>query len=214
MMTIGIYWLVKRLYRAKPILLFSPLLVTPIVLVCLLIWLHIPYESYNTGAKWLSYMLQPATVAFAVPLYKHFSLLKKNASQIIVSVLAGSAVAVVSSAMLSEVLRIDKQVEYSLIPRSVTTPIAMDVSRMIGGVPSITAVLVLATGLFGSLIGPSIIRYLRIQDDIARGVMLGTSAHGAGTSKAFEFSPVSGTVSSVSMILAAVATLAAASLLT
>lgn len=103
-------------------------------------------------------------------------------------------------------MHVDKQVMYSLIPRSITTPIAMNVSAMIGGVPSITAVLVLITGLLGSFIGPYVISYLKIQDDIARGVLLGTSAHGAGTSKAFELGSLTGTVSSISMILAALVT--------
>ncbi|MED4584590.1 LrgB family protein [Brevibacillus choshinensis] len=204
--TIAVYLIAKRLYRFKPILLFSPLLFTPVVLVCLLIGTHTSYESYNAGGKWLAYMLQPATIAFAVPLYKHYPLLKKHAAQILVSVLSGSAVAVVSSALLALLMHVDKQVMYSLIPRSITTPIAMNVSEMIGGVPSITAVLVLITGLLGSFIGPYVISYLKIQDDIARGVLLGTSAHGAGTSKAFEIGSLTGTVSSISMILAALVT--------
>lgn len=212
--TIVIYFAAKRLYRIKPILLFSPLLLTPISLVCLLLLTHTTYDSYNSGSKWLSNMLQPATVAFAVPLYKHYALLKKHAVQIVVGVIAGSAIAVVSSALLAESLHLDKQVMFSMIPRSITTPIAMNVSQMIGGVPSITAVLVLMTGLLGATIGPSIIRTLRIHDDIARGVLLGTSAHGAGTSKAFELSAVSGTVSSISMILAALVTLIATTLVT
>lgn len=204
--TIFLYLIAKRLYRCKPILLFSPLLFTPVALVFLILGTHTAYEAYNAGGKWLAYMLQPATIAFAVPLYKHFPLLKKHASQIVVSVTAGSAVAVVSSALLALLMHVDKQVMFSLIPRSITTPIAMNVSEMIGGVPSITAVLVLITGLLGSLIGPYIISYLRIQDDIARGVLLGTSAHGAGTSKAFEIGSLTGTVSSISMILAALVT--------
>ncbi|MGG4497645.1 CidB/LrgB family autolysis modulator [Brevibacillus reuszeri] len=204
--TIFIYLIAKRLYRYKRILLFSPLLFTPIVLVIVLLCTHTSYDTYNAGGKWLAYMLQPATIAFAVPLYKYYPLLKKHAAQITISVVAGSVVAVVSSALLALLLHIDHQVLFSLLPRSITTPIAMNVSEMIGGVPSITAVLVLLTGLLGSVIGPYIISYLRISDDIARGVLLGTSAHGAGTSKAFELSPISGTVSSISMILAALVT--------
>ncbi|WP_289140943.1 LrgB family protein [uncultured Brevibacillus sp.] len=204
--TIFIYLIAKRLYRYKRILLFSPLLFTPIVLVIVLLCTHTSYDTYNAGGKWLAYMLQPATIAFAVPLYKYYPLLKKHAAQILISVVAGSAVAVVSSALLALLLHVDHHVLFSLLPRSITTPIAMNVSEMIGGVPSITAVLVLITGLLGSVIGPYIISYLRISDDIARGVLLGTSAHGAGTAKAFELSPISGTVSSISMILAALVT--------
>ncbi|GEB35646.1 MULTISPECIES: LrgB family protein [Brevibacillus] len=206
LLTIVIYLTAKRLYRYRPIMLFSPILFTPLLLVVLLLCAQIPYADYNEGGKWLAYMLQPATIAFAVPLYKHYPLLKKHAAQIMISVVSGSAVAVISSAVLALLLHTDQQVLYSLLPRSITTPIAMNVSQMIGGVPSITAVLVLMTGVLGSIIGPYIIAYLRISDDIARGVLLGTSAHGAGTSKAFEISPISGTVSSISMIVAALVT--------
>ncbi|CAM3417362.1 CidB/LrgB family autolysis modulator [Marinicrinis lubricantis] len=205
--TLVVYILAKRAYSAKKMFWLSPLLVTPAALVVLLIFTHTSYETYNSGGKWLSYMLSPATVAFAIPLYKHYPLIKKHASQILISVLAGAAVAAVSSALMAFVLHLNPQIVYSLVPRSVTTPIAMDVSEWIGGIPTITAVFVILTGILGSAIGPAIIRLFRIKDDVARGVLLGTSAHGAGTSKAFEFSSLAGTVSSVSMIIAALVTL-------
>lgn len=208
--TIGIYWLAKRSYRLKPIVILSPLLITPVLLVLALIWTNTPYETYNKGGQWLSYMLQPATVAFAIPLYKHYAIIKKHAAEILVSVISGSAIAVISSAWIAGELHLDKELIYSMIPRSVTTPIAMNVSQMIGGIPAITAVFVIMTGVLGTVVGPFVIRVFRIRSDIARGVLLGTGAHGAGTSKAFEFSTISGTVSSVSMILAALITMFAA----
>ncbi|ULL13124.1 LrgB family protein [Paenibacillus sp. H1-7] len=205
--TVIIYIAAKRLHRFKPSLLLSPIIVTPAVLVILLLATGTSFESYNTGAHWLSDMLQPATIAFAIPLSKHFALIKKHAAEILVSVLSGSAVAVASSVWMARALRLNDQLAFSLLPHSVTTPIAMNVSQSIGGIPTITAVAVMMTGIFGSIIGPYVIRMCNIRGDIARGVLLGTSAHGAGTSKAFEFSSVSGTVSSISMILAAVITL-------
>lgn len=108
---------------------------------------------------------------------------------------------------IAKVLHLNTQIVDSLIPRSVTTPIAMGVSESIGGIPAITAVFVIMTGLLGSIIGPIIIQLFRIENEIARGVLLGTGAHGAGTSKAFEFSSITGTISSLSMILAALITL-------
>lgn len=206
-LTIGLYWGAKWCYKTKPKVYLSPLLTTPLLIVAFLLWTHISYESYNTGAQWLSNMLQPATIAFAVPLYKYFNILKKHATEILVSVLSGSVVAIVSSLFLARGLNLNTQIVDSLIPRSVTTPIAMGVSETIGGVPAITAVFVIMTGLMGAVIGPIVIRLLRIENEIARGVLLGTSAHGAGTSKAFEFSSIAGTISSLSMILAALITL-------
>ncbi|MNJ39590.1 Inner membrane protein YohK [compost metagenome] len=212
-LTLLIYGLSKRLYQARPRVYFSPLLVTPLVLIAGLMWAHIPYESYNSGGKWLSDMLQPATIAFAVPLYKYYNVLKKHAAVILVSVLSGSIVAMLSSAMLAEWMRLDHQLVSSLIPRSVTAPIAMSVSQAIGGVPNITAVFAVITGLLGSIIGPFVLKWFRIENEVARGVLLGTGAHGTGTSKAFELSSLTGTISSISMILAALFTLGAAPML-
>lgn len=213
LVTVTIYFASKRLYRYKPILLFSPVIVTPAVLVALLLATGTSFEAYNSGAHWLSDMLQSATIAFAVPLSKHFALIKKHATEILLSVLAGSGVAVASSIWLARTMELDEQLLNSLLPHSITTPIAMTVSQSIGGIPTVTAVAVMITGIFGSIIGPSVIRMCNIHSDIARGVLLGTSAHGAGTSKAFELGNIPGTVSSVSMILAAVITLLAVPLI-
>ncbi|GLX66439.1 LrgB family protein [Paenibacillus glycanilyticus] len=205
--TIAVYLLAKKLYRHKPMLLLSPLIVTPVLLIILLAVTKTSYAHYNAGAHWLSDMLGPATIAFAIPLSRHYDLIKQHAAQIIISVLTGSAAAVASSLWLAEGFGLDKSMTYSLIPHSTTTPIAMNVAETIGGIPTITAVAVMITGIFGSIVGPPIIRLFRIRNEVARGVMLGTSAHGAGTSKAFELGSISGTVSSVSMILTAILTL-------
>ncbi|AWB46342.1 CidB/LrgB family autolysis modulator [Paenibacillus sp. CAA11] len=210
--TLAVYWTSKRVYRAKPRIYLSPLLVTPLVLILCLLAAKIPFESYNKGGKLLTDLLQPATIAFAIPLYKYFNVLKKHAVVIFVSVLSGSIVAMITSAFLGKWMHMDTSLVNSLVPRSVTTPIAMNISQVIGGVPNMTAVFVIITGLLGSLIGPSVLKLFRIENEIARGVLLGTSAHGMGTSKAFEFSSLSGTISSISMILSALITLGVAPL--
>ncbi|MUG21355.1 CidB/LrgB family autolysis modulator [Paenibacillus macerans] len=211
--TLVIYYLAKRLYKIRPKVYLSPLLITPLFLVIGLMWAQIPYETYQAGGKWLSTMLQPATVAFAVPLYKYYNVLKKHAVEILISVLTGSVVAMFSSAFLAEWLHLDNDLITSLIPRSITTPIAMNVSQVIGGVPNITAVFVIITGLLGTMLGPLVVKLFRIENEVARGVLFGTSAHGTGTSKAFELSSLTGTISSISMILAALFTLGAAPML-
>ncbi|KKO54681.1 CidB/LrgB family autolysis modulator [Paenibacillus sp. DMB20] len=212
-LTLIIYWAAKKLYQRKNKVYFSPLLLTPIIIVVILMQTGVSYESYNEGAGWLSDLLQPATVAFAVPLYKNFQTLKKHAAEIMVSVISGSVMAIISSAFLAKWLHLSSSLTTSLVPRSITTPIAMNVSQVIGGVPNMTAVFVIMTGILGSMIGPSVMKVFRIKGDIARGILFGTSAHGTGTSKAFEFSSLSGTISSISMILAALFTLCAAPLL-
>ncbi|TCN01249.1 putative murein hydrolase (TIGR00659 family) [Paenibacillus sp. BK033] len=207
LITVVVYMLAQKIYRYKPIMLLSPLIVTPLVLIVLLAMTRTSYADYNTGAHWLSDMLGPATIAFAIPLSRHYDLVKKHAAQIMISVFTGSAAAVASSLWLAQGFGLNDKIIYSLIPHSATTPIAMNVSQSIGGIPTITAVAVMVTGIFGSLVGPPIIRLFRIRNEVARGVLLGTSAHGAGTSKAFELGSISGTVSSVSMILTAIITL-------
>jgi len=206
-LTLGVYYSAKKIYQKWSKVYLSPLLITPVILVVFLLSAGVPYESYNSGGQWLSDLLQPATVAFAVPLYKHFKVLKKHAVEIIASVLFGSIVAMVSSVFLAKWMHLSNSLVTSLMPRSITTPIAINVSQVIGGVPNITAVFVILTGLFGTIIGPSVLRIFHIDNEVARGVLLGTSAHGMGTSKAFEMSALSGTISSVSMILAALFTL-------
>lgn len=206
-LTIGFYIISKWGYKRIPRVYLSPLLITPLFIVIFLLCTHMSYTSYNSGGKWLSFMLQPATIAFAIPLYKHFNILKKHAAEIITSVLSGSIVAIISSILMARLFHLNTQIIDSLVPRSVTTPIAMGVAKNIGGVPSVTAVFVIITGLLGAIIGPQIVRILRIDNDIARGVLFGTSSHGAGTSKAFEYSPISGTISSLAMIIAAIVTL-------
>lgn len=211
--TVLLYVGAKWCYRRNPKVYLSPLVTTPMLITALLLVARIPYDTYNGGAKWLSIMLQPATIAFAVPLYKNRAVLKKHSLEIVASVLFGSIVAIVSSALLAEELHINAQIVNSLIPRSVTTPIAMEISQMVGGIPSVTAVFVIITGLLGPLLGPLVLRTCKIENEIARGVLFGTGAHVVGTAKAFEFGCATGTSSSLAMILAAIFTVCIAPLI-
>ncbi|MNJ36098.1 Holin-like protein CidB [compost metagenome] len=211
--TLMIYGISKKIYQRYPKVYLSPLLVTPLILIIILMTRGISFEDYNSGGQWLSKMLQPATIAFAIPLYKYYEVLKKHVVVILVSVLTGSVAAIVSSAFIAEMLRLDTSMVSSLIPRSVTTPIAMNISQIIGGVPNITAVFVIITGLLGTMLGPMILKWFHIENEVARGVLFGTGAHGTGTSKAFELSSLTGTISSISMIVSALLTLGIAPIL-
>lgn len=202
-LTLLVYLLAKRIYARSGKMYASPLIITPLIVIGFLLVTGIPYDSYNAGGKWLTNLLQPATIAFAIPLHKNFKVLKKHAAEIAAGVLSGTVIAVLSSMLLSKWLHLSGELATSLVPRSVTTPIAMSISQSIGGVPSITAVFVILTGVLGTMMGPSVLRLFRIDNEIARGVSLGTAAHGTGTSKAFEFSSLTGTISSISMILTA-----------
>ncbi|SDM56411.1 TIGR00659 family protein [Paenibacillus jilunlii] len=202
-LTVAVYLLAKRIYASSSKMYASPLIITPLLIISFLLLTGIPYESYNAGGKWLTDLLQPATIAFAIPLHKNFKVLKKHAAEIAAGVLSGTVMAVLSSMLLAKWMHLSGDLATSLVPRSVTTPIAMSISQSIGGVPSITAVFVILTGVLGTLMGPSVLRLFRIDNEIARGVSLGTAAHGTGTSKAFELSSLTGTISSIAMILTA-----------
>lgn len=202
-LTIAVYLLAKRIYASSGKMYTSPLIITPLLIIAFLLMTGNSYESYNAGGKWLSDLLQPATIAFAIPLHKNFKVLKKHAAEIAAGVLSGTVIAVISSIALAKWLHLSGDLATSLVPRSVTTPIAMSISQSIGGVPSITAVFVILTGVLGTMMGPSVLRLFRIDNEIARGVSLGTAAHGTGTSKAFELSSLTGTISSIAMILTA-----------
>lgn len=206
-LTVLVFWGAKRLYRRRQAILLSPVLVAPLLLM-LLIWVtNVPYQSYASGAKWLTSLLGPATVAMAVPMYRHFNILKQHAKEILAGVLLGSSLAILSSVLLATWVHLGVDTLLSLIPRSVTTPIAMEISRSVGGLPPMTAVFVIVTGISGIILGPLVIRWLPIRTPVARGVLFGMGAHATGTSKAFELGAVEGTVSSIAMILAAGMTL-------
>jgi putative effector of murein hydrolase len=171
--TVAVYAISRRLYGRYKWLVLSPLLVSPVVLVLLLTWLKQPYADYAAGTGSLGFLLGPATVAFAIPMHKHFDLLKKHAVEIITSVAAGSLVALLTSVPLAKVIHLSLATTLSLAPRSVTTPFAMAISSSVGGVPTLTAVFVIATGLFGMVAGPLVMRWFAIRTPIARGALMG-----------------------------------------
>lgn len=207
LLTIIFYYGAKALYGHIQFVLFSPLLVAPVALVICLLRFHIPYSNYIVGGKWLTLLLQPAIVAFALPLYKHYEILKKYFPVIVLSVLVGTFSALLSSALLGLWANFNPQIIVSLAPRSVTTPLAIDVSNNLGGIPSLTAVFVILTGLMGLIIGPLLIRLLRLRSPISKGVLLGTGAHGCGTSTALTLGSLEGTIASLAMIFAGLATI-------
>ncbi len=201
--TIVIFYACKALYQKFRKEWLTPILISPLVIILLLLVTGTSYESYNAGADILSNLLGTATVAFAVPIYKNFDLLKKHAFEIVLSIAIGSAVAIASSFIIALVVGLNDELVHSLVPRSVTTPIAMDISNMIGGSPTLTAVFVMTTGILASLLAPIVMRICRFQKPSARGLMLGMGAHGTGTSKAFELGELEGTFASLAMIVAA-----------
>ena len=203
LVTILVYQSSKWLYKRYPLVFLFPIITSVLTMIVFLIVSRTPYSHYMSGAKWLSDLLAPATVAFAIPLHKHFDLLRSHAVEIVGSVFTGAFTSIVSTVLLADTLHFNAQLAGSLAPRSVTTPIAMQISQTIGGVPVLTAVFVILTAFIGILVGPIVIRFLHIQSSIAKGTLFGTGAHGIGTSKAFELGALEGTIASLAMIISA-----------
>ncbi len=212
-MTIAVYWICRIIYTRWRWTVLNPMVISLVVLVIFVSWSQIPYSTYLGGAHILTFMLSPATVAFAIPLYKHFHLLKKYALEIVAGLWLGSVMGIVTSVVFARILDLGHVVTNSLAPRSVTTPVAMQISQQIGGSPVLTAVFVIVTGLVGLIVGPLLIRWFRIQSAVAKGMLMGMGAHAIGTSRAFEFGQLEGTFSSLSMIVAAAFTVLLAPLL-
>lgn len=211
--TVLVYSGAKFLYGRTKYILLSPLLICPILLIGLLLSSPISYETYHSGTQWITDMLQPATVAFAVPLYKYHKLLKKHALELIIGVSGGSMIAIISSMFYGKWLHVAPNMIDSLAPRSVTTPFAMNISQHIGGLPVMTAVFVILTGVTGMIVGPLVLRWLPIKQKISQGMLLGMGAHGAGASRAYEIGPTEGVIASLTMIVAGLVTIVLAPLL-
>ncbi|QAY66685.1 LrgB family protein [Paenibacillus protaetiae] len=211
--TIIVYGAAKKIYRKYPKIYLTPLLITPIIVIASIKSCGVSFATYNSGSHLLTDMVEPATIALAVTLYKHLDILRKYALVISVSVTCGALAAFITSAGFTELLGLNSELVESLAPRSATTPIALSISHMIGGLPTITAVSTLVTGITGMIIGPLVIKWCRFRSPVARGVLFGTSAHSAGISKAFEYSQATGSVAGIAMMLTAFVTLCAAPLL-
>ncbi|MCQ6560265.1 LrgB family protein [Paenibacillus mendelii] len=208
--TIAIYLAAKKIYRAHPKVYLTPLIVAPVVVIAVILISGVSFDTYDEGAGWLTKMVEPATIALAITLYKHIDILKKNAYAILASVSCGAIAAIVTSVGLARLLGLNEEIMDSLAPRSATTPIAMTISQFNGGVPTITAIATLVTGLLGLIMGPLIVKWFKIRSSIARGVLFGTSAHSAGISKALEYDTVTGSVAGIAMMFTAFVTLCAA----
>ena len=206
LLTVGVYVLSKRLYRQFGSIALSPLIICPVVLIGLLVLLDMPFEQYNAGGSFLSFMLQPATVALAVPMYKYRDVLKKYAPEIIIGVGGGAIVAIITSVGLAQHLGLSQQLAESLAPRSITTPMAISVSEMLGGDPAITAVFVIMTGVSGVVLTSLLLKYTQLERPITKGMLYGIVAHGTGTARAYEAGPLEGAIASLAMIFMGIVT--------
>ena len=200
-LTLGAYFLGRILYKKKKTALFHPILVSLFIIFACLIVFDISFESYNNGGDYISILLGPATVALAIPMYKKIELLKENVLVILLSVFFSSLIAILMVVGLGIILETDKLLLLSLIPKSVTTPIAVEVSEQIGGIMAITAAAVILTGLLGGMFGPELNKLFKVKSTIAKGMTMGITAHGIGTARALEESEQEGALSGLAICL-------------
>lgn len=199
--------------RKTRLALLNPLLVAIVLTIGFLLASGTEYETYKQGGQVISFLLVPATVALALPLYRQFSLLRKNALPILAGIAAGSAANVALVLVLTKMLGLEEVLRVSLVPKSVTTPIGMALSEQIGGLPEITVAAIIITGIAGSILGQYVFRLLRIKDKVAVGVAMGTASHALGTARAIEFGETEGAMSALSIGIAGLATVFLAPLL-
>lgn len=199
----GAHWVYRK---AGSTALLNPVLITVILVVTALTLTGTSYQTYFEGAQFIHFLLGPATVALAIPLYRQFDKVRHSAAAIAASLLTGSLTAIVSAVGLGLLLRADPISLIALAPKSATAPVAMGIAEKLGGLPSLTAVLVIATGIFGAALGPVLLDALGIRDPAARGFALGTASHGIGTARALQESEVAGAFSGLAMGLNALAT--------
>ncbi|UVE16909.1 LrgB family protein [Pseudomonas sp. LS44] len=212
-LTLGVYVFSRWLYRRSGRYLLSPLLLVPAVLLAVAVPLHIHYADYAGLTHWLVALLGPATVAFAVPIWQQRGMLARHWPALLVGMLVGSAVAIGSSWALANLLALDDSVRLSLLPRSISTPFAMPLAADLGGVPGLTAVFVLITGVLGAALGGVLLKWLPLRSSLARGALFGVGAHGAGASRAHEIGHEEGSVAGLVMVLMGLLNLLAAPLL-
>ncbi len=206
-LTLAAYQVGFMIYKAAgqaPLL--NPVLIAVLLLSAMLLITGTPYSTYFEGAQFVHFLLGPATVALAIPLYRQVAILKRSYAAILISLLAGSATAVVTAVMLAEHLGADVETIIALAPKSVTAPVAMGITEKLGGLPSLTAVLVILTGILGAMAGPYVLTALRIRDWRARGLAIGTASHGIGTARAFQVNETAGAFAGLAMGLNALAT--------
>lgn len=203
----GIGVILKKRFKAA---IFNPVLVAIVLIIGFLLLFDMDYESYSNGAKYISYLLTPATICLAVPLYEQFELLKKNLTAVMVGIISGVLTSLTCILAFALLFNLDHIAYVTFLPKSVTTAIGMGISEELGGNIAISVGVIIITGVLGNMFSESICRVFRITEPIAKGIGIGTASHVIGTSKALEMGEVEGAMSSLSIVVAGLMTVAGA----
>lgn len=202
--TILIYFLMNVLYFNYRKTFLLPLLTSSTAIILLLLLFKVPYETYMIGGEWVNFLLGPAVVSLAIPLYKQWELLKQNRIPILCGVFAGVIVGMISGMIFAKMLGFSEEIILTLLPKSITTPVAIQITTGLGGIPSLAPVFVMIAGFAGAILGPNLYKWIKIDTVIGRGIGLGAASHAIGTSKAMEIGEQETSMSSVAMTLSAI----------
>ncbi len=203
----GIGSLVRKKWNSP---LANPLLIAIILVILFLNLSGVEYETYNVSAKYLTYLLAPATVSLAIPMYERMQLLKENYAAILTGILSGVLASLVCVLAMALVFHLSQAEYVTLLPKSVTTAIGMDIAKELGGHSEIAAAVIIITGVLGNMAAEPICRIFAIRHPVAKGIALGTSAHAIGTAKAMEMGETEGAMSSLAIVVAGVCTVVGA----
>ena len=203
---LGAYWVGVRIKKRFPHPLVNPLLIASVIIAAVLLLLHVEAETFTTGIQPLTWLLTPSTVCLAIPLYRQLRLLRRHWKAIAVSITAGCLSCAVSVLLLAKLFRLTPEVYCSLLPKSVTTAIALGISEQLAGIAGVVTLAVIFTGLFGVVLAEGLLKLLRVTHPVAKGLAIGNSIHAIGTARAMEIGEIEGAISSLTIVVAGVLT--------
>ncbi len=192
--------------------IFNPLLISILFVMAALVIFKVDFQSYNDGAKYLSYLLTPATVCLAIPLYEQLDLLKNNFKAIIIGIFSGVAASLISVFLFALLFQFTHEQYVTLLPKSITTAIGMGISEELNGIVTITVAVIIVTGILGNILAEVICKIFNIHEPIAKGIAIGTSSHAIGTAKAMEMGEIEGAMSGLAIAVAGLFTVIGASI--
>lgn len=205
-LTLAAFRVGQWIQKKGKLALFNPTLIAVVLILIFLYATGMELKEYQQGTNYLSWLLTPATVSLAIPMYEQFRVLRRNLAAICAGVAAGAVSCLILVLLLSALFGFGRELTISLLPKSITTAIGMTLTEMAGGFPAVTTAAISFTGISANMLGPSFCRLFRITDEVARGVAFGTAGHVMGTAKANELSGLTGAVSSLSLVVAGLLT--------
>ena len=212
MISLASYGLGMWLRKKTGLSFMNPLLISIILVIAFLLLTGVSYQTYAEGANAISFLLTPATICLAAPLYKQFNLLKKNWKAVVAGVVSGVVSSLVCILLLALLFKFDHQTYVTFLPKSITTAIGMGVTEELGGYVSLAVVVIVITGVIGNVIAEWVLKLFKIEEPIAKGIAIGSSSHAVGTAKAMEIGQIEGAMSSLSIVVCGLLTVVGASI--